>query len=365
MAFLGLYLKCLDSVKFDHWRNSMRLFILFALLCTSLSATLPNRMNFSDEPKIGVQNAILAKVNGNTISMMDVKKKMDVIFYQHYSHLADSAQARCQFYETSWRRMLMEMIDHELILADAADKEVKLTDAEVREEIENRFGPNVMSTLDTIGISYDEAWKMIKNEIIVTRMTWWFIQSKAMAKVTPQEIRQGYRLYLKENPARTEWKYRVLSLRETDPATIEELHRKIQEQAIAIEEFPAFLKEFEAAHPSCNVSLSNEYSASDAELSDSHRTSLYQLTPGSFGPPVTQTSRDKKKLTRIFYLAEKTDIPAPTFEQLASQIKNELIQKHSIEISELYLQKLRKHYRFDAEHLQEMLPADLQPFALQ
>ncbi len=343
----------------------MRSLLLFVLVCSFLSAELPNRINFSDRPKIGVQNAILAKVNENTISMMDVKKKMDMIFYQHYEHLADSAQARYQFYETSWRRMLMEMIDHELILADAADKEVKLTDAEVREEIENRFGPNVMSTLDQIGISYEETWKMIKNEMIVGRMMWWFVQSKAMAKVTPQEIRQGYRLYLKENPARIEWKYRVLSIRGADLPIVEELHQKIQKQNIAVEELPSFLKEFEMMYPSCNVSFSNEYSATDAELSESHRTSLSTLTPGSFGPPIAQISRDKKKLTRIFYLAEKTDIPVPTFEQLAPQIKNELLQKNSTEISGVYLEKLRKHYRFDAAHLQEILPADLQPFALQ
>lgn len=342
----------------------MRCLIALALLCTQLSAQLPNSMNFSDGPKIGVQNAILAKVNGNTISMMDVKRKMDMIFYQHYAHLADSTQARYQFYETSWRRMLMEMIDNELILSDAADKEIKLTDAEVREEIENRFGPNVMSTLDKIGISYDETWKLIRNEMIVARMTWWFVQSKAMAKVTPQEIRQGYRLYLKENPARTDWKYRVLSIRDADAATIEELSKKIEGKKIAIEELPAFLKEFETAH-SCSLSFSNEYAASDAELSESHRASLAPLAVGTFGAPVTQVSRDKKKLTRIFYLAEKTEVPAPSFEHLAPQIKNELFQKKSMELSSVYLDKLRKHYRFDAAHLEETLPADLQPFALQ
>jgi len=336
--------------------------IALILLCFNLSAELPN---FSDGPKIGVQNAILAKVNGNTISMMDVKKKMDMVFYQHYAHLADSTQARYQFYETSWRRMLMEMIDHELILSDATDKEIKLTDAEVREEIENRFGPNVMSTLDKIDISYDEAWKLIKNEMIVSRMTWWFVQSKAMANVTPQEIRQGYRLYLKEHPARTEWKYRVLSIRDADLATIDRLSQTIQEQNIAIEALPLFLKEFEASHSGCNLSLSNEYSATDVELSDSHRASLATLEPGNYGPAVTQVSRDKKKLTRIFYLAEKTDLEIPSFEQLAPQIKNELFQKKSMEISDAYLGKLRKHYRFDAAHLQESLPADLRPFALQ
>ncbi len=351
MAFLEL---CLKS---PHRRIPMRHFLLLAIFCSALSAEQPSSMmNFSTEPKIGVQNAILAKVNGNTISMIDVKKKMDLIFHQHYAHLADSIQARHQFYATSWRRILMEMIDNELILSDAADKEVKITDAEIREEIEGRFGPNVMSTLDQIGLSYDETWKMIKNEMIVGRMNWWFVNSKAVAKVTPQEIRQGYRTYLQENPAKVEWKYRVLTIQ--DQSLASQIYQKMQEQKVNLDTIPSFLKEFD-------VSLSNEYVATDADLSESHRTSLAGLEPGSFSAPVTQVSRDKKNLTRIFYLAEKTDIPVPTFEQLSAQIKNELLQKKSMEIANTYLGKLRKHYRFDAAHLEETLPAEMQPFALQ
>jgi hypothetical protein len=342
----------------------MRVIISLFFLCTMLSANLSKMPNFSDGPKIGIQNSILAKVNDNTISMIDVKKRMDMVFHQHYPQLVDSAQARYQFYETSWRRVLSEMIDNELILADAEEKEVKLADAEVREEIENRFGPNVMSTLDKIGISYDEAWKMIRKEMIVGRMTWWFVQSKAMTSVTPQDIRQGYRLYLKENPARTNWTYRVLSIRGKDKTLGDLLYKQIQEQNVEIELIGDFLKEFEKKN-SCKVTLSNEFSASDQELSDSHRNCLALLKANTFGEPVSQVSRDKKKITRIFYLAEKTNVAAPTFDELSNQIKNDLIQQKSMEISNLYLEKLRKHYRFDDEHIKEILPDDLQPFSIQ
>src|SRR5579872_3060389 len=125
----------------------LKILFLIAFTLSVFAADLP-RVDFSREPKISMQNTILAKVNGTTISMMDVKKKMDILFHQNYPQLADSNQARFQFYEVSWRHVLMEMIDHELILADAAEKEVKLTDGEVREEMEARFGPNVMLTLD-------------------------------------------------------------------------------------------------------------------------------------------------------------------------------------------------------------------------
>ena len=340
-------------------------FFLCLFLYSALSAELPS-ISYAGPHKIGVQNSILAKVNGTTISMMDVKKKMDMIFYQNYPHLSESSQARLQFYENSWRRILMEIIDNELILADAADREIKIADAEIREEIESRFGPNVMSTLDQIGVTYDEAWKMTKNDMIVQRMSWWFIQAKALAKVTPQEIRQSYRLYIKEHPAFTEWKYRVLSIRgEHSEEVAQQLHETMLAEDPALDFLPTFLKDFETKHPDCTISLSTEYNAVDSELAESHRASLSALTPGSFGPPTLQVSRDKQQVYRIFYLSEKIEHPVPSFEEMASRLKNELLQKSSFEISQVYLEKLRKHYRFDAAHLDESLPADFKPFAIQ
>jgi len=343
--------------------SNMRYLLTVFFLSTSAFAQFS--MNQSGpEPKIAVQNSILAKVNGTTISMMDIKKKMDLAFHQHYPQLVDSTQARFQFYQTSWRRVLSEMIDNELILADAADKEVKLTDGEVREEIENRFGPNVMTTLDQIGITYDEAWKLLKNEMLVQRMSWWFIQAKALAKVTPGEIRQGYRLYLKDHPAYTEWTYRVLTIRGDDaPQIAEELYPVVKDKKI--DNLPDFLKEFESTHTDCNLSLSNEYKSADTELAESHRTALAALDPGTYSAPTLQVGRDKKKVYRIFYLNDKVAHAAATFDEMAPLIKNELLQKASAELSQGYLTKLRKHYRFDADHLKETLPNDLQPFSLQ
>lgn len=343
-----------------------RKILFFALLSTvALTAAMPP-MDMGDNHKIGVQNAILAKVNGTTISMMDVKKKMDFIFHQNYPHLVQSSQARFQYYEASWRHVLMEMIDNELILADAADKEIKLTDGEVREEIENRFGPNVMSTLDKIGITYDEAWKMTKNEMIVRRMTWWFIQAKALSQITPEQIRQGYRHHLQENPSYSELKYRVLTLRgDKLNAISEEFYQWLQTQKLPPEELAQALKDFETAHPGVTVALSNEFTAKDIEVSDSHKAVLSQLDADQYSKPVIQVSRDKSEVCRLFYLSQKTDHPAPSFEEVSPIIKNELLQKASGQISSNYIEKLRKHYRFDSDHLKETVPEDFQPFALQ
>ena len=339
----------------------MRTYLLFFGFCTALIANVPP-IDFSDESKIIVQNAILAKVNGTTISMMDVKKKMDLVFHQRYPLLVKTHQARYQFYAESWRSVLMELIDHQLILADAVEKEVKLTDGEVREAMEERFGPNVMLTLDQIGLTYEDAWKMMKEEILVQRMTWWFVHAKAISQVTPHDIRQSFRLYLADHPPYQEWKYRVISIRGEHP---EEIAEKTIHLCNASGFSPETLVEsLQAIDPT--IQVSSEFIATDPDLSQAHREALAPLSPGEYSAPKLQISRvDHQTVARIFYLSEKIDHPAPQFKDLSHTLRNELIQQAVAQTSTTYMDKLRKHYGFDAAHLKEYIPEDLHPFSLE
>ena len=340
----------------------MKKIFLSLLALASIAAYAQLSPPPSDDHKIAIHNTILAKVNGTTISMLDVKKKMDFVFHQHYPHLANSAQAHYQFYEGSWRPLLMEMIDQQLMLADAEDKEVKLTDGEIREAIESRFGPNIMLTLDTIGLTYDEAWKMTREELLVQRMSWWFIHSKATSQVTPQDIRQAFRLHLKENPAYQEWKYRVISIRGENPQQTAETAFSF---LLAANESPETLVDaLQKIDPS--IQVSNEYLSTDKQISDAHKTALQPLSAGQYSPPTTQKSRaEGATVARIFYLYEKTDYPAPQFEDIAHRLRNELIQKAVVKESSVYMDKLRKHYGFDMAHIKENVPDDLHPFSLE
>lgn len=341
--------------------STMKKIALFLIAATTLAAN-PFK-DFSADPKIAVQNAILAQVNGKTISMIDVKKKMDMAFHQSYPQLIDSNQARFQFYEASWRFVLMDLIDNELILSDATDKEVKVTDGEIREIMEERFGPNILHTLDKIGLTYEETWKMVKNEITVQRMKWWFVQSKAVTSVTPQDIRQAYRLYLKGNPPYSEWTYKVVSIRadKADDSLSEKAYKILAESNQSPDEAKELLKGLE--DQGVQISVSNEFSAKTQDLSEIHKASLETLSPRTYSKPSFQVSRtDKKTVYRIFYLIDKNDYPAPAFEALSQQLRNELIQKAIDQESAEYLGKLRKHYGFEAD---KTIPEDLHPFSLQ
>ena len=320
-------------------------------LCLLLfSASTLLGVDFSDNQKIAVQNTILAQVNGHTISVIDVKKKLDLAFHKNYAHLEHSPQALFQFYETSWKSVLTEMISHQLILADASEKGIPLSDGEIREEMEGRFGPNIMLTLDKIGLTYDETWQLIKDELIVQRMTWWFIHSKAINQVTPQDIRQAFRVHLKEHPAYDQWTYQVISIR---GANSEEIASKVYH---SLKEHG--LRDIQTIDPS--VQISSEFCATDKELSEAHFAALSKLSPGEYSLPTFQKSKQAgETVARIFCLKEKTNYPAAQFEALLPNLRSELIQKAAMQESNAYLGKLRKSYAY-----YENVPNDLHPFSL-
>jgi len=332
----------------------MKKHLLSFFFTLSLFADFGAPIEPAGQGSILVQNTILAKINEDTISVLDVKKKLDMIFYRNYPHLANSTPARCQFYEAQWRNALMEMIDQQLILADAEEKKIPLNDGEVREEMERRFGPNIMLTLDKMNLTYDESWKIVKNDLIVQRMSWWFIHSKAMTQVTPQDIRQAFRTHLKEHPAFEEWKYQVIAVRGNSPQeTANKLHETLLEKNSAP---GSWVEEIDSG-----IQLSAEFVATAQQLSDAHKTTLATLSPGQYSAPVLQQSKtDRSWVARIFYLKEKIDHPAPQFDAVAQELRDQLVQKVSAEESSLYMQKLRKTHTF-----YENIPSDLHPFSIQ
>ena len=125
------------------------------------------------------------------------------------------------------------------------------------------------------------------------------------------------------------------------------------------------LDEIEKAHPGSSVAVSTEYTANHLKLSEAHRAALSPLTSGEYSKPLIQASRgDNKPMARIFYLSQKKEFPAPAFEELAQKLKEGLMQKAVVSESDRYIAKLRKHYGYDAAHLQKSLPETLMPFSL-
>ncbi|MEN9344341.1 MAG: hypothetical protein RLZZ453_1128 [Chlamydiota bacterium] len=336
------------------------LFLIFlALLSTSVSA------DFQEEPQnLIIQNRVLTQVNGKTISVMDLVKRMDLFLHKQYPELADSPVARYQFFNAQWKTYLRQMVDTELMLIDAERLEIKVADAEVREEILTRFGPNVMPTLDKAGLSYEEVREMIHDEMIVQRIQWFRVNSKALTQVNSQDVRLAYKKYLEKNPETDEWDYQVLSIRPSSSNPSADLlgfTSALIASSSSLQDLAEQLKKQE----NISVSLSDDMHANNQSLSSAHYQVLKSLKPGSYSQPIEQLSRSDGSLVyRVFYLKQhQVKKPLP-FEKMAEELRNTLLSEVATKENTRYLLKLKQQLGYEDKYLLEGMAADFQPFAL-
>ena len=100
-------------------------------------------------------------------------------------------------------------------------------------------------------------------------------------------------------------------------------------------------------------------------MAEAHKEVLKTLLPGTFSPPIAQTSRfDQSTVYRIFYLKNHSKKEVPAFSKIAEQLKEDLLQQAATKENVQYIAKLRERLGYDEEHMMESLPADFQPFAL-
>ncbi len=337
-------------------------FLFFLLLGIAVFAnpTPPHSFNMGmNEPTLNVQNRILAQVIDKTISVLDVKKKMDLIFYKSHPNLVNSKPARYQFYQLSWRAVLEQMINTELMIADSESKELKLSDGDVHEEMMQRFGPTITRTLEEIGLTFIDAKDMVKNEMIVQRMVWLLVHSKAESNVHPEDIRLAYQEFLQKNPPAEKWSYQVFSIRDSDPSTAEKLYTTLSQ---AHQETETIITLFQSAE-NVKVNLSKEYVVESQNLSDLHKDQLKDLKIGEYSKPTIQKSRyDQEETQRIFYLKDFQRTEAPEFDKKYTDLQEELYTEQFNKCTAEYMQKLRKQYNFE---LDKKALENIEPFTFQ
>jgi hypothetical protein len=338
--------------------------LISALLLGTLAAQNSPVPQMEQVQEIVVNNRILTKLNGKNISVLDVMKQMDVFLSRHYPQYMDSKTARYQFYSSQWLPTLQQMIDHELMVTDAEVRQVKVSDGEVREEIQTRFGPNVMGSLDQLGITYDEAREMVHQDMIVQRIQWVRVTSKVLQKVTSQEIKNAYQKFLQENPAKEEWKYQFVTIRAEDETAGQELAAKLaalKEKTQASLSAAADLFKTELPPESTTtLSVSQEFTLEDKSVSQAHRDILSQMKPTQWSAPTSQLSRDGTTVVRIFHLKEHTRTKPPAFASVYNDLKNHLLNQSAEQENKVYVAALRKKFGFDDRSLD--IPPRFEPF---
>ncbi len=347
----------------------MRFFFLlvcaFSLLQANPLLSPPSFSLEQEEPSLVIHNALLAKIQDKPITVFDVVKRLDMQFYRIYPELKDKTMARYQFYKNSWKAVLQDLIHTELILLDASKKEVKLPDGEIREEFENRFGPNSRKTLEKLKLDYEEAWDITRKELLVQKMLGFFVHYKAQQKVTPEGIWNAYQAHLEKNPSSEEFLYRVVTVK---AGSKEEAKKLAEETALSLVNYTSdldsskvSLDELKKAYKESSVQVSSLFTQKKEDLSSSFFSALAPLKEKEFSPPI-EFSQKGSSFFRLFYLQEKKETQGASFEALSSSLREEVFQKKAEEASQVYLEKLKKIYK---HNIQTYLSENFEPFSLQ
>jgi hypothetical protein len=357
-----------------------KLLLLCLLISSPLSSLIAEEeaplllQKVEDNLKISVNNRILAKVNGKAISVIDVMKKMDMIFYRRFPEYASSKSARFQFYDTNWKFVLNELIDKELVLAEAEQLKMTVSNGDIRKELDSIFGPDLITNLDKAELTYDEAWKMIETDMILRRMMLFRVNMKAMSRVTPKDIQAAYAVHSMENIQPAEWTYRVISIRDKDieknASAAKLVYQLLKEGTLTAEDFSAEAlqkkpKQLELLPASTQITLSEEYHHTEKEISPLYKEVLISLSSPSYSEPIEQKSRaDNSTFYRIFYLKEKKEGGVISLDQMEGDLREFLTQQEIAKESEVYLSKLRRHFGITEEQLNSMVPENFKPFSL-
>jgi hypothetical protein len=326
-------------------------------------------MGQQNDTKLVVNNRIVAKVNDKTISVLDIMKKMDVYIARYYPQYSDNIHAKHQYFTTHWKDVLVQMIDGELMLLDAEKLELKVSDSDVREALLERFGPNVMSSLDKLQLSYDEAKKMVHTDLIIERMTWYRINSKALQSVNPNDVKTAYADYLKKNPPQEQWDYQVVSIRAKDEnighKVVNKAHSLFDSTKHSLSEVIEQVKATVPESSEVTISVSEDFKTTSRTISDSHKQVLMNLMVDSISAPVRQLSKsDQSIVYRLFYLKNHSKILPDSFAKLAEKIKQQLLSDSASKESQIYIEKLRNKFGYDAKAILEDIPNDYHPFEI-
>ena len=163
---------------------------------------------------ITVDNRVLATVRDQIITVHDVSKKLDMVFYKTYPQYRNSPEARCEFYKANWRKMLEDLIDRELVLTWAEERQFQVSNGDLRQELEEMFGPDVMINLYESGLSLHDVQEMLRADILMRRVLYSFVRVPVLATITPRDVRALYVAKAKEASSQEIFCWKSVSIKE-------------------------------------------------------------------------------------------------------------------------------------------------------
>ena len=316
--------------------------------------------------KIAINNKILVKIHGKVISVMDVQKKMDFFLYENNKEILESPVLLYQFYTQNWKDILQDMIDNELILMEGDELKIEITDSEVREEIEKRFGSNVIHKFENMGITYENIKEIVHDDMIIKNLSWYRIWARAIQLATPEVVKHEYQTHISNTQFKDKWTYQTITVKGTSTELTENTAKKAYALINQHGNLPNIINELKNETPkNLAMHVSDELSLSSSELSPEYKSILQKLTYTNISEPIQQKSRvDGSTVYKIFMLKDYQPAIIPSLDELSSKIHAQLVNQISSTQRKKYLFNLRKQFCCEDLTAEKIVDNNFQPFLI-
>jgi hypothetical protein len=335
--------------------------------------SVPGGLGMASKPRteIAYSNRPLITINGKTLSLVDVIKKMDFQLLQYAPQVLDNPESRFEYYNQNWRRVYAELVEMELVMIDAEPLKIGISEADIRMELES-LGPQLIIKLDSIGLTLNEAKAMVENDMIMRQMLWYKAYSKALQVITPESIKIAYNDYFKEETLKQKehWCYQVLTIKSKDSAKGEKAawaaHTLLSKEGSIMAAIPDALKKtLQSSSDDVELTLSKDLRVDSHSISKQHHEILCQLQPHEYSQPVVQLAKNQgEEVRKIFYLKEHSIDAVKTFQDMASSLKDKLTQIAAEKERKNYIESLKKKLLLSDAEIFESISKEEEPFAL-
>lgn len=332
------------------------------ILAAFCSSVFCDEMISKRKPKIFIENRVLATVRGEAITVVDVAKKLDMIFYQQFAQYRGQNEVRYQFYQANWRKALDELIERKLAILLAEEKQITLSNGDVREELEALYGPNVLLALHEENISLDEAQQMLREDLLYRRVLAYFVQVPIYSAITPSVLKKAYEEKAVELSSQKGWVWRSITLKGKNGAITEKsadaLYEKLSRREVKLRDL------VQQKDDEVEISVSSQYRSHEKDISSSVASILKELPLATFSKPVSVSLKGGEgKGFRIYIVDDYIAPQVPQLFEMEGELRGEIALPEVLQKSQEFFTELRKQYHAKYTLLEKDLIA-LEPFVL-
>lgn len=308
---------------------------------------------------IAIHDRVLFKINEEqVITTLDVIRKLNLLFYSSYPHLANSLSARSQYYATMWPVVLESVIDEFLMATDAEEKRITVDPTVVNQEIEEMFGNDISALYTHFDMTPQDVFAVMARTLVAQKAMSMMVRSKVMLKVTPIRIREHYQQLVDEAAKTHIWKYRILKINCSSEELALQIANKIQKRLNQTRSWDKERLTAYALSLGGSLHCSEEMVRNDYEISEVHKLELENVSYPTFmcGQP-----QEHKSGYRLFVILDRSTKSIQPLEEMETQIKQQLFALDAQQIESQYRDKLRSRYGYHSSMITKLLSEEAPP----